>query len=221
MRPTITTPVLHPARIWIWRGGSGLASVWRRAKLGLVGAQTLVQRQCRQDPTPGVILECQRRTKQGHKAIAQELINSPAVAVHRLQREFEEALQQGVHALGTQTLGQAGGVRQIAEQHCDLFELALEGTAGGEDLLGQMAGRIGQGRGVAISGLDQCMGCERCATGGAEFTARCVLVLALRTDLLEWGPARRAEPGRVRVLVLTLRTVEGGGAWRRRERLWC
>ena len=214
MLPTITTPVLHPARIWIWRGGSRLASSWSRAKVRLVYAQTLVQCQRRQDPTPGVILERQRRAKQGHKAIAQELVNRAAVAVHRVQGEFEEALQQGMHALGTQALGQAGGVRQVAEQHRDLFEFALQSTAGGEDLLGQMAGRIGQGRRVAVPGLDQCIGRERHAAGGAEFTARRILVLTLRTDVLEGGTTRRAEPGLIRVLVLTLRTVEGGGSWR-------
>ena len=65
-------------------------------------------------------------SKQRYKTIAEELIHRALVAVHFAERQLKKVLQQGVHGLRPQTLRQGSGVRQIVEEHCDLFALADE-----------------------------------------------------------------------------------------------
>jgi hypothetical protein len=59
---------------------------------------------------------------------------------------FEEAVQQGVHALRPESFGQIGGADQVAEKHADELSLAFQSATRGEDLPGQMGRRVGVGR---------------------------------------------------------------------------
>ena len=47
-----------------------------------------------------------RHAEQGHEAVAEELVDRAAVAMHLGQRQLEEAVQQRVHGLGAQALGE-------------------------------------------------------------------------------------------------------------------
>jgi hypothetical protein len=82
--------------------------------------------------------------KQRHKTVAEELVDGAFIAVHSVECQGEEAVQQGVHVFWTKTLGQDSGVRQVAEQHRHLFAFALQGTAGGEDFLGEVRWSVGE-----------------------------------------------------------------------------
>ncbi len=102
---------------------------------------------------PRVVLVGQRRAEQRHEAVAEELVDRALVAVDLAHRQLEEAVEQRVHALGPDPLGERRGVGDVAEQHGDLLALALQGRARGQDALGQVLGRIadrgGKGRPVA------------------------------------------------------------------------
>src|SRR5262249_17242647 len=58
------------------------------------------------------------------------------------ERGLEELAQQRVHAVRADPLRQRGRAHHIAEQHRDRLALSLDGTSGGEDLLGEMARRV-------------------------------------------------------------------------------
>jgi hypothetical protein len=91
-----------------------------------------------------MVLMGYRCTKQGHETIAQELIDGALIAVHLVERQFEETVQQGVHRLRPNVLCQSSRISQIAEQHRNLFAFAFESTAGGENLLSKMLRGIGK-----------------------------------------------------------------------------
>ena len=46
------------------------------------------------------------------------------------------------------SLDQRRGAHDVREEHRDLLPLALDGTPGGEDLLGEVLGRVGVGLGL-------------------------------------------------------------------------
>ena len=56
---------------------------------------------------------------------------------------------------GSNALGNRGRVRQVTEQHGDLFPFAFEGTPGGQNFLGKVFGGVGQGFSCLVSGWQQ------------------------------------------------------------------
>ena len=84
------------------------------------------------------------RAEEGHKTIAQELVDGAFIAVHSVERQGEEAVEQRVHRLRSQPFSQGSGVGQIAEQHRDLLAFALQGTAGGQNLLSEVRWGVGE-----------------------------------------------------------------------------
>jgi hypothetical protein len=88
-----------------------------------------------------------RRSKEGHEAVAEELIDRAFVAVYFSERRLEEGIEHRVHALGAETLGKHRGIADVAEQHSNGLPLALERAAGLEDLLDQMRRGIHKARG--------------------------------------------------------------------------
>src|SRR5262245_13085620 len=94
--------------------------------------------------------------EQRHEAVTKELINGAFILMNRGQSEFEEMVQQGMHGLRAQTLSQGCGVRNITEEHGDLFALPFERTPGGEDFLGQMRRGVRQRR--TVMGPQRCCG---------------------------------------------------------------
>ena len=104
-----------------------------------------------------VVFTRQGRSKQGHEAIAQKLINGPFVAMHLGQRHFKEVIQEGVHGLGAQLLSHGGGIGKIAKQHRDLLPFALQRTAGAQDFLGKVLWGIGSWSVEPRGGGTRCM----------------------------------------------------------------
>jgi hypothetical protein len=111
-------------------------------------AQASSNLQGSQDRPPRLVFMGERRPEQGHKAVTQELIDRPLVAVDLDQGQLEKPVQEGVHGFGTHALSQDREVRQVAEKDGDLFALALEGASGGQDLLGEVL------RGVGLRGVE-------------------------------------------------------------------
>ena len=91
---------------------------------------------------PGMVLMSDGGAEQRHEAIAQELVHVAFVAVNGIEGQLEELVQDIVHGLGSELLGHAGRVRQIAEQHGDLLAFTLEDGTGREDLFGEMRGGV-------------------------------------------------------------------------------
>ena len=118
----------------------------RLAELGMVCAQGALERYRGQDGAPGVILMGNGCTKQSHEAIAQELVDGALVAVHPVQRQLKKAIEQGVHGLWPNALGQGSGVGQITEEHRHLLALPCQGAVGGENLIGEVLGGVGERR---------------------------------------------------------------------------
>ena len=77
----------------------------------------------------GMIFVSDGCTKQGHETIAQELIERTLVAVYDSQREFKKTVQNSMHRLGADALGEGGRPDEIAEQDSYLLTLALHGGA--------------------------------------------------------------------------------------------
>src|SRR5262249_17733888 len=79
------------------------------------------------------------------------LVDRALVAVDLGERECEEAVDDPVIFLGSSLRRQLGRADDVAEENAHLFPFALDRAADSEDLVTEMAGRIGgRGRG----GLD-------------------------------------------------------------------
>ena len=50
-----------------------------------------------------------------------------------------------MHVFGTKAFGNRGRVRQVTEQHGDLFPFAFQSTPGGQNFLGKVFRGVGQG----------------------------------------------------------------------------
>ena len=103
-----------------------------------VSIDRLADRQRRLDRARGMILEGHRGPEQGHQAVTEELVHRALVAVHRLGHQPERVVHELVHGLRIQTLGQARGLDDVAEQHGHLLALALERASRHQDLLGEV-----------------------------------------------------------------------------------
>ena len=86
----------------------------------------------------GMILMGDRGTKQRHETIAQELIDIAFVAMDSIKGELEELVQEVVHGLCAELLGNTRRVRHIAEQYRNLLAFSLQGGTGREYFLDQM-----------------------------------------------------------------------------------
>src|SRR5262249_19428432 len=92
----------------------------------------------------GTIFVGERRTEEGHDPVARVLIDRPLEAVYLGGGTPEAGVNDRMHACGIELRGEGGQARHVREQHCHLFPLAFESTAGGEDLLGQVRWRVDQ-----------------------------------------------------------------------------
>ena len=96
---------------------------------------------------PRVVLVGDRRAEQRHDAVAEELVDRALVAVDLGQHQLEGAGHEGVDVLGIEALGDRGEAGDVHEEHRDLLALALDRALGREDLLGEVLGGVGRGRG--------------------------------------------------------------------------
>src|SRR4030095_6192217 len=84
-------------------------AVWR-PEVGVMGVQGLSEGERGQDRPSGMILMGKWCPEEGHKAIAQELVDGAFVPVHFLQCQVKEAVQQDVHVVGANLCGDGGRV---------------------------------------------------------------------------------------------------------------
>jgi hypothetical protein len=73
------------------------------------------------------------------------LIDGPLVAMDLVERCLKKAIEERVHCFRSDALSNRGRVRQVTEEYGDLFPFAFEGTPGGQNFLGKVFGRVGQG----------------------------------------------------------------------------
>jgi hypothetical protein len=84
----------------------------------------------------------QRRTEQRHDSIAHDLVDGALVAVDGLHHVLEHGVQELPHVLGVPVGQELHGPLQVGEEHGDLLALALQGALRGQNLLGQVLGRV-------------------------------------------------------------------------------
>ena len=96
-----------------------------------------------------MILVGQRRAEERHDPVAHDLVHRALVAVDRLHHALEDGVEELARLLGIAVGEQLHRALEVGEEHRDLLALALEGGLGGEDLLGEVLGGVGLGRGEA------------------------------------------------------------------------
>ena len=97
-----------------------------------------------------VILVRERRAEERHDAVAHHLVHRALVAVHRFHHVLEHGVEERARLLGVAVGEQLHRALEVGEEHRDLLALALHGDLGGEDLLGEVPGRVGlRRRGLA------------------------------------------------------------------------
>ena len=116
-----------------------------------------------------MILECDRRAEESHHAVAGVVGHRPLEAMHALGEERREALHDVVEDFGIDLLGEIHRALHVGEEDGHLLALALEGAAGGQDLLDEVRRRGGsrwrRARPTTTSA-------QRGAAAPAEFLAR-------------------------------------------------
>src|SRR4029453_2396254 len=86
----------------------------------------------------------ERSPKQCHKSITEELCNGPLIAMHFVECQLKEPIQQGMHVFWSKTLGNWSGIGKVAEQHCHLLPFAFQSASRGQNFLGKVFRGIGQ-----------------------------------------------------------------------------
>ncbi len=97
----------------------------------------------------GVVLVGDRCSEEGHDAVTHHLVDGTLVAVNGLHHVLQHRVEQLARLLGVTVGQQLHRALEIGKQHGDLLPLALQGGLGGQDLLGEVPGRIELGRGEA------------------------------------------------------------------------
>src|SRR5262245_5494856 len=115
----------------------------------------------------------ERRAEERHDAVAHDLIDGALVVMDRFHHPFEDRVEKLAGLLGISVDEQLHGALEVGEKHRDLLALALEGSLGGEDLLGEVLG------GVAVGGAEPGSAAEGFWGGRSRMSAT-------RTELCGW-----------------------------------
>ena len=78
----------------------------------------------------GVILMRDRRPKQGHNAIAHDLVHGAFVAVHGRHQALQHRVEELARLLGVAVSQEFHGALEVGKQDRDLLAFAGQGTAG-------------------------------------------------------------------------------------------
>ena len=146
-------------------------------------------------------------TKEGHHAIAGVLVDGALEAVYLSAHQPEAVIHDLVHHFGIEIPGQGREAGRIGEEYGDLLAFPFQGTAGAENLVGQMPGGIrcwGGNTGCRRWRLRQIV-----ATGVTEAAPRRIHLAACRAYYFEFGTTGVTEPRPHWIRVLTLWTVHG------------
>ena len=80
--------------------------------------------------------------EQCHDPVAHHLIHGPLVAVNRLHHALEHRVEEFARLLGIAVGQELHRALEVREQHGHLLALAFQRASRGEDLLGQVLGRV-------------------------------------------------------------------------------
>ena len=163
-----------------------------------------------------MILVGERRAEQRHDPVAHNPVHGALVAVDRLNHALEHRVEELLRVLGVAVSKQLHRALDVGEQHGDLLPLTLEGCPRGEDLIGEVLGRVTRGRGKAgiarnrlqgMAALGAELGCgrhsastvvtgsrQRSCTLLAELRLNSVLMLAVWAS--HWRPWRQTRSQR-------------------------
>ena len=92
-----------------------------------------------------MVLMCQGRAKQRHDAVTHDLIDGAFVAMHGRHHALQHRIEELAGLLRIAVGEQLHGAFEVGKQHRHLFALAFQGTAGGEDFLGEIGRGVGEG----------------------------------------------------------------------------
>jgi hypothetical protein len=93
-----------------------------------------------------MVLMRQRRAKQGHDAVAEHLVHRAFKAMYGVHHNVDSWVEKLLGRFRIEALDEPGRVLDVGKEHGDLLAFACQGSAGGEDLLGQVGRRVGQRR---------------------------------------------------------------------------
>jgi hypothetical protein len=144
----------------------------------------------------------ERRAEERHDAVAHHLIDRALVVMDGIHHQREDGIENLARLLGIAVGQQFHGPLQVSEEHGDLLALPFEGRLRGEDLLGEVPGSVGLGRGEArLSGL-----VERRRTLAAELVPRRIARATGWAGRRQWRSALAAELHPGGILYLASRT---------------
>ncbi len=126
----------------------------RVARLLRVALHPLLHPERRIARPHGVVLVSEWCTKQRHDPIAHDLVDGALVTMNRLHHVLEDGVEQLAGFLRVAVCEQFHRALEVGEEDCDLLTLAFQGGLGDQDLLGEVLGRVGLGRGEAASVSD-------------------------------------------------------------------
>ena len=89
-----------------------------------------------------------RGAKQGHNAIAGELIDGSLILVDFIHEDLETTVHNLVDFLGVDLLWHGSVVGHICKKDRHQLSFALDGAAGGQDLVGKKFGGVWLGHGI-------------------------------------------------------------------------
>ena len=135
MDRTTTSPEFRPMRIWT-------AAPCAPGLLG-VALHRLLHSQRGVAGPDGVVFVGERRPEERHDAVAHHLVDGALVAMDRLHHALQHRVEELPRFLGVAVGEQLHRALEVGEQNGDLLALALQGGLGGEDLLGEVPGRVG------------------------------------------------------------------------------
>ncbi len=92
-----------------------------------------------------MILVGDRRAEERHDPVAHDPVHGTLVAVDCLDHAFEHGVEELLRILGIAIGKHLHRALDIGEQHGDLLALAVDGRPCGEDLIGEMPGRVSFG----------------------------------------------------------------------------
>ena len=83
--------------------------------------------------------------KERHNAVAHDLVDRPLVAVHGGHHAFQDRIEELPGLFGVAIGQQFHRAFEVGKQHGHLLAFAFQGTAGGENFLGEIGGRVARG----------------------------------------------------------------------------
>ncbi len=157
---------------------------------------------------PGrVVLVRQRGPEERHDAVPEHLVDGPLVAVDGLHHELEDRVDDLPRFFRVPVRQQLHRALQVREEHRHVLALAFQRAPRGEDLLREVPGRVGLGRGCPLRGGERG---DRLPALQTEAGVAGQLGPARRAALRQAAAAAETEAGVGRVVLLAAGALHGG-----------